>query len=429
MKIIKKYGLTMTLTIAVIISFVLSIVLWINPAYEHVKRSHNGAARSNLISRPLSYTYAPTQAIQTSKNHNQGILTSSSVNIISEIVDHLRYERVTHLKRISHGSVDRYLRYVNRPRSLALNYQDDITTPILNSVVKGGLSRLPNRRFDRLVIPLNNSHYFYLMRDHGHQVYKVSAWLKSFKKLRQIIDSNHHQIRVKVKLHHDQPFISYPQSIQMPQYDYLINRQSRDYYVTHLLNGTQRISRTARRGRTIYSNGSDRRLQFGKYRDVKYINDRSIRKTHGLNQTLYDSYHSVLPLNLSLNGVHYFGYSPHRHSVLYRRFVEGFPIFNQTQFGILKVAHDNGSLVFNYSLNSLQIPIPNNRKPVRLPNSQQVLSTLRAYGYHPDKVQALEIGYKWQSAKTSEILANLVPEWFIKYNHRWINYNQIKAEK
>lgn len=428
MKIIKKYGLTMALTVAVIISFVLSVVLWINPSYEHVRKGRENEAKNNLVSKPLSYTYDPTQAIQTSDDHKQWILTNSSVNIISEIVNHMHYKHVSQLKEVSHGSAERYLRYLNRPRSLVLSYQDDVTIPILNSVVKGGLSRLPERRLNRIVVPLNSAHYFYLLCDHDHRVYKVSAFLKSFKKLRRTVDDNGRQIRVRIKLHQNQPFVSYPKSIQMPQYDYLVNRQSQNYYVTHLLNGVQRISRTAHKGRTVYSNGSDRRLMFGKYRDVKYINDRSVKKPRGLNRTLFASYRSVLPLNLSLNGVHYFGYSPRHHSVLYRRFVEGFPIFNPTQFGILKITHENGNLIFNYSLNELQIPIPNNRKPVRLPNSEKVLSTLKAHGYDSKKVQALEIGYEWQSAKTSKMLANLVPEWFVKYHHHWLNYDQIKAE-
>ena len=193
------------------------------------------------------------------------------------------------------------------------------------------------------------------------------------------------------------------------------------------MNGTQRINRTLRKNQTIYGNGSDRRLVFGKYHNVKYTDDRSVHKVRGLNHILYRSYHDVLPLNLSLNGVHYFDYNPKEHSVLYRRFVEGFPIFNPTQFGILNVNFGDSSLACRYSLNALQIPIPNNRKPVRLPSSKKVLATLKSRGYNVKKVRALEIGYEWRSAKTSKILANLIPGWFVKYNHHWINYDQVTA--
>lgn len=426
MRIIKKYGLTFALSIVVIISLILSIILWSNPSYEHTKRNNSGNSSSNTTSKPLSYTYLPTQAIHTDRYGRQWIITDPDANVVSEFVK--RMNGGHHMVKLSGRSAERYVKRLSRRRSVILSYQNDVTTPVFNSVVRGGFGKLPSRRFNRVILPLNGTRDCYFLRDKSHCVYRVTMNHR-LTGMRSIIHKRLHKIPVKIRSNYGRPIVTYPKTVKMPQYEYLINKQMPNYYIMKLLNGNHNISRTRKRGRTVYSNEDDRQLIFGSDKNATYVNDKPSR-THGdFNRSLYNSYHNLLTLNLPLNGLHYFNYDPKRRIILYRGFVESFPIFNSTHFGTVSMQAVSGELRYNYSLYSLQIPIPNDRHRLKLPDTRQVLNSLKRHGYKLKDVQAIEIGYDWQNAKTSKILANLIPSWFIKYNGHWINYNRLGLAK
>ncbi|XIF19374.1 MAG: hypothetical protein AJITA_00015 [Acetilactobacillus jinshanensis] len=399
MHVIKKYGLTVALTIVVIISLILSIVLWSNPSYEHTKRNNSSSSNDTIVSKPLSYTYLPTQAIHTNRYGHQWIITDPDTNIVSEFIK--RTNGGSQNDNVSFHSSKNYVKHLNRRRSIILSYQNNVTTPIFNSVAKGGFGKLPNREFNRIILPLNGT----------------------------IIIKRLRKIPVKIRTNYGRPIVTYPKDVTMPQYEYLINKQTQNYYIMRLLNGTHNIARTRKKNHVTYSNESSRQLIFGPNKNATYVNDRPTHINGNFNQSLYNSYHNLLTLNLPLNGVHYFNYDPKSHTILYRGFVESFPIFNPTHFGTVSMQAVNGELRYNYSLYSLQIPIPNDRKRIKLSNTRQVLKNLKSRGYNLRNVQAIEIGYEWQNAKTSKILANLIPTWFIKYNGHWLNYNQLGIAK
>lgn len=422
MHVIKKYGLTVALTVVVVISLILSIILWSNPSYEHTKRNNTSSSNTSVVSKPLSYTYLPTQAIHTDHNGHQWIIADPDANVVSEFIKKLNGG--TRMIKLTDHSTRNYIKHLNRRRSIILNYQNDVTTPIFNSVAKGGFSKLPTRQFNRIVLPLNGTKYMYLLRDRGNVVYRVKMDHR-IHGINSIIKKPLQKIPVQIRSNYGRPVVTYPRAVVMPQYEYLINKQTQNYYIMRLLSGNHNIVRTRKKNRVVYSNESNRQLIFGHDKNATYVNDRPTRVHGDFNQSLYNSYHNLLALNLPLNGVHYFDYNPDTHTILYRGFVESFPIFNPTHFGTISMQSIDGELRYNYSLYSLQIPIPNDRRKLKLPDTRQVLNNLKMRGYKLRDVQAIEIGYEWQNAKTSKILANLTPTWFIKYNGYWLNYDQL----
>lgn len=128
----------------------------------------------------------------------------------------------------------------------------------------------------------------------------------------------------------------------------------------------------------------------------------------------------------SLANIRYFDYSNKNSMVVYRNYVEGFPIFDQTSYGAVQMKLvDNTSLKYNFSLNNLQIPVPTGRPNVKLENTDQVINKLKARGYQINKIHDIELGYQWTNTKSSDILITLEPTWFVNYNGKFMNYNQM----
>ena len=422
-KIVRKYALTTALAVVVIISMTLSIVLWSNPSYKQTQNSN--PSRSDLTEKTLASLYMPNQAIYTGKNGKQWLALNSTVNVIGEVHKRLSKYHYDHIRRISYGSNSKYFKYLHRQRSIALNYQNNITFNLLKRIVNDHVKTSSDRRINRIIVPTNHHRFIYLLCDSNRAVYKVNVKHRSLTGLRSIVKRSLRKIPVRVISMNRTPIVEFKRSVSMPRYEYLINRQTKNYDIMHLLNNAQKIGSVKHRHYTAYNNGSDRQLRFDHYQDVTYINDHQVNLHHHFDRTLMTSYHNLLGLNLPLTGIHYFESNPRNQTVVYRDFVENFPVFNPTQLGLLSVKYLKHSVHYNYSLESLQIPLPDGRKDVRLPSTRQILTKLKKHGFNLRKIQAIELGYRWQNARPSKDLANLTPSWFIEYHHRWISYRQL----
>ncbi|MCW3779919.1 two-component system activity regulator YycH, partial [Levilactobacillus namurensis] len=81
-----------------------------------------------------------------------------------------------------------------------------------------------------------------------------------------------------------------------------------------------------------------------------------------------------------------------------RSYVGGFPIFNQTENGDVRIQlTSNGLDRYYFSLYSLQVPVPTTgqKQAVTLPSSTSVLKRLKAAGYKDSKIGSIELGYEW----------------------------------
>lgn len=426
MKNIKNSLLTLALTVVVLLSVVLSVVLWSNPSFVHSRRSNTGSSRNNLVSRPLSYTYEPTEAILTNQQGKQKLLTSPSLDEIGDIMKYVSKDKGESLKQVPCHSAHAYVHQLHKKQTLTLNYHDDITMNLFNQIVHGGFNHFQNKHITRIQILLNKSHKMYFFQDSQHKIYRVDCLQPNFKRLKKFLHRHHHGVPVNVKAHSHRPLVTYPGNVHLPSYNYLMNRQTQNYYVMHFLQGNQHITRHVNKyHQVVYRNGNNKELIFGKDQAVKCYIYHPSRHHGGLTQSLQGSYHDLLPLKLSLNNVHYFTYRPDINKIVYRKFIQGFPVFNPNQFGIVSLHYRKNHLTYRYALNNLQIPIPNTNDEIKLPSTSQVMAALKSQGYNSKKIEDLKIGYEWKDTHSSKILAKLVPTWFVEYHHHWFNYAHV----
>jgi len=117
--------------------------------------------------------------------------------------------------------------------------------------------------------------------------------------------------------------------------------------------------------------------------------------------------------------------------VIYRSYVEGFPIFNQTENGDVRIQMtSNGLDRYYFSLDSLQVPVPTTGKQtsVTLPSSTTVLKQLVAAGYKDNKIGSIELGYQWSQNKSSKLVIDLTPTYYVYYNGAWRTYTSMLNE-
>lgn len=80
---------------------------------------------------------------------------------------------------------------------------------------------------------------------------------------------------------------------------------------------------------------------------------------------------------------------------------------------------------YNFSLYSLQVPVPTDKKSATLPGTQQVIDQLTAAGYSQKKISTLQLGYQWKTSTSSDKVVNLTPTWYVYYAGSWKTYTQM----
>lgn len=424
-----RYLIPIALTIAVVVSLTLSVVLWTNPANYRSKQNSEQNPQTEQLSKPKSYVYTPIQAVHTNSDGTQEILVNRLVNAVTEIKKTMQGYHDAKIKTLSRDSQTKYLNIANRPDSIMLNYSSPVSIKVVNQIVNHRFKNFPNHTVNRIVLPTNNSTKLYLLNDKNFAVYQVSVQHHDLKSLNKVLDMNIRTIPASLRLFNKQPMVYVDDSVQMQPYKYLVDRQSQDYFVSRLMNNEESQNVTAKRRRNllIYSDQNSLQLKFNSQtRMVEFSDYRTNKDQRAITSVLNNSYKDLVKLGLPLDNVRFFRYDTKTRTVMYRTFVEGFPIFRANGFGTISTRIMNSSAKrLNFSLDNPEVPIPSKRGYTTLPATEVVIRRLVARGYKTKDIQQMRIGYGWQKDKESQLLINLIPDWYIYYNNQWHSYTSL----
>lgn len=430
---ITKALLPLGLTAAVAVSVVLSAMIWTNPAqYEHNRQRSSNTPATELNTRPQKDVYLPTQVIYSDGTGKQELLNNRKVNLTTEIRESLEKWDLGRVSRVRVSSKTAYMAYLTRKNSLLLSYASPINGRIFNTVFNNKLARTTTK-FSRIMVPLGNSDHLYLLDDRKQEVYQVKVKTSQVTAIRKILKENLFRIDVKMQWLGDSASAYVTDSVTVPSYSYLVNQQSTDYFTTRLLNKGESTNVSAKKNKesTIYSDGASRQLTvYNKSGTALFEDYSALQASLSFNQALKSGYDAIKTIGIPMENLRYYGYNAGKSTVTYRSFVEGFPIFNQSNYGAARIQMlSQGVRRYNFSIYSLQVPVPTDKKSVTLSGTQSVLDQLVAAGYHKSKISSLQIGYQWLASTSSDKVVNLTPTWYVHYDGSWKTATQMLKQQ
>ncbi|MQM81558.1 hypothetical protein FIU74_00915 [Lactobacillus buchneri] len=424
-----KYLIPLALTIAVVASLTLSVVLWTNPANYWTNKQTAQSPQTQQMIKPKRYVYSPVQAIHTNADGTQQIMVNKLVNTVTEIKKTMHHYQNPRMKTLSKNSQVDYFRIANQTDSIMLNYSDTVSMRTFNAIVSNRFRKLPNIKINRVVLPTNNSTKLYLLYDKNFTVYEVDVKKHSLKSLNKVLQMDMRTQPASFKLLNNRPIVYVTSSVQMQPYKYLIDRQSDDYYVSRLLNtqDSTSINVKRRKNMTIYGDQSSLQLTFNsRNRMAEFSDFRPNHNRRSLTSTINDSYKNITKLGLPMDNVRFFSYDPKSRTVMYRTYVEGFPIFRASGFGTVSTRTLNSSAQrIQFSLDNPEVPLPSNKGYVSLPSTETMLKRLVNRGYNLKDLQKVRLGYTWKKDSTSPLLIDLNPDWYIYYKNQWRSYTAL----
>ena len=430
---ITKALLPLGLAAAVTVSVVLSAMIWTNPAqYERNRQRSSNTPTTELSTRPQKDVYLPTQVVYSDVNGNQELLNNRKVNLTTELREALTKWQFSRVNRVNVSSKAAYMRYLTRKSSLLLSYASPINVKMFNTVFGSNLNSRTTQ-FSRILVPLNDRDHIYLLDDKRQDVYQVTVKSSDTQAIRKIMKENLFRINVTMKWLSQSATAYVKSGVTVPSYSYLVNQQSTDYFTTRLLNKGESTNVSAKKTKdsTIYSDGASQQLTVYSKQGTALFEDYSaLQSSLTFSQALKASYSAVKTIGIPMENLRYYGYSAKNSTVTYRSFVEGFPIFNQSNYGAARIQMlSQGVRRYNFSLYSLQVPVPTDKKSVTLPGTQAVIDQLVAAGYRKDKISSLQVGYQWLTSTSSDKVVNLTPTWYVHYNGSWKTYTQLLKQQ
>lgn len=428
---IRDNWLPILLTIAVLISLVLSWFIWTNPARYERGRESNTSSQSQLTSKSISDIFLPTQVIKTSQNGSQYLLHAKKINLVLSLKQKLSKWKLGNVNRLTTQDQKQYQKYLMQENTVALNYPSQVSTTIFNKTFNQSVNKARIKQFNRIIIPLKDTNNIYLLSDKNLSVYRVHASKQpQYKQIKQLVNKKTEQYSVKEQVINNRFILTYPKSISMPSYSYLMSKQSANSFMTTLLNSASSAAVTVHKKDhvTTYANGSNKRMLVNtKNGTVSYENfGSSAKNISTINGLLTKSFQQLSGIGVPLENIRYDHSNLTQKKVIYRGYVESFPIFNQTEYGAVQIKFlKSGEQKYFFSLYSLQVPVPNGTKQVELPATKTMLAQLEQVGVKTSKIKNIRLAYEWQTNKDSGMVIDLKPTYYIYYQNKWQNYSSL----
>ncbi|AUJ28767.1 YycH family regulatory protein [Liquorilactobacillus hordei] len=438
---LRKILLHTGLTVTILISVFFSALIWFNPAmlqHDSKETTDTGENTTSVSKKTLSDIFLPLQATY-NVNDLQYQLPSSENYLIGKVWKIMKkWNSVSTATKIYKNRTD-YLTFLKQNNALLLNYNSPITVKVFNKVFTQKIEGLSKFKFNRIMIPLENENYIYLMNDQSKAVCKVVVNnMKAVKKIKTYLKSSsiqNNKLEIDYYVLNNRIINFYVNSVQLPKYSYLYNKTNISSYVSELLNpsGQTSITTKLQKNKTVYLDGSDNRLtlndttsavQYENYSALDYYDDANSGKikTQKLNYYthLTESLNQLNKIGVAPDNLRFDEVNSEDGTVTYRSYIAGFPIISNDNYGTYKIKlMSTGGKEYNFSLNSLQVPVPASQYKQNLPSTYTVLRELENAGYTLSKIKDIRVGYKWQKNQSSNLVVDMIPTYYVYIDGRW----------
>lgn len=429
MKKIRQNLLHICLTITILISILFSALIWINPAtfQRSETTQHKDTAVENTSNYALTDVYFPTSILYNGTKQ-QYLLSSKKVDLVRNIKALGKIWSTKTFKELKGITATSYYKYLTKAQAVVLKYPATVTTGLFNKMSKK--DNIKNIEFNWMVITLNKPYTAYLLNDKGQKVYQLTTKSNVSAKLQTLLKDNRvKQTQITYQKLANRYIVSYPNQIEVARYSYLVNKENAGVYIGRLL-GTSNsgsVNTREQKNETTYLDDNGKKIVVNNQTDevsfVNYNQTFNMEKSHTLSFYLQQNFKLLNMLGVSLDDIRYDGYDSKSGMTVYRSYINSYPIIAQNCYGTFKTQTKiSGTQQLNFSLDSLQIPVPANGQSTVLEPTTTILTNLLNQGLKENKIENIVVGYAWSDNAGAEMVVDLTPTYFVNYDGVWYDY-------
>ena len=403
----------------VAISLFLTVRILSTPSTVGLSQNSATSVSANLTNtKKVEDVFAPIRMIV--HTDKRMYLTQMPENMRS--VNELLSESVFNgIEGVSTYTKEEYDALILSPTQLEIRFAEEVPLELLSRYFTNLQEDYYGESIGRIIFNSKEEDPVYLLNDETKQVFTVARPANLLQSLAELYESQK-EAYAEVESYETELAISYLpiEAITIQKLVYLVEKPSNSYFIDLLFDDTTDLK----------DNGSD---EFVSYSDN--ISELSIDKETGQlsyyrnildaedlpdYRLIRDSFHEIKMLDNWTNPFYFYGFDKENDNVYYRRYVNGYPIFGEVDYGLTRIRMSGSSMTeLQFLTQVIQTPLTDRGEDVTLLSGQDLLAALNAGGYSSQEIQMIALGYDWTFSEESNRLVNLTPKWFIKIDGVW----------
>lgn len=403
----------------VAISLFLTVRILSTPSTVGLSQNSATSVSANLTNtKKVEDVFAPIRMIV----HTDKRMYLTQMPEIMRSVNELLSESVFNgIEGVSTYTKEEYDALILSPTQLEIRFAEEVPLELLSRYFTNLQEDYYGESIGRIIYNSKEEDPVYLLNDETKQVFTVARPANLLQSLAELYESQK-EAYAEVESYETELAISYLpiEAITIQKLIYLVEKPSNSYFIDLLFDDTTDLK----------DNGSD---EFVSYSDN--ISELSIDKETGQlsyyrnildaedlpdYRLIRDSFHEIKMLDNWTNPFYFYGFNKENDNVYYRRYVNGYPIFGEVDYGLTRIRMSGSSMTeLQFLTQVIQTPLTDRGEDVTLLSGQDLLAALNAGGYSSQEIQMIALGYDWTFSEESNRLVNLTPKWFIKIDGVW----------
>ncbi|WP_106449928.1 YycH family regulatory protein [Trichococcus alkaliphilus] len=408
----------------VAISLFLTVRILSTPSTIGLSQNSTTSVSANLTNtKKIEDVFAPIRMIVHTDKRIYLTQTPEIMKSVNELLGESLFEGIEDVSTYTQEEFDAL---ILAPTQLEIRFAEEVPLELLSRYFTNLQEDYYADTINRIILNSKEEDPIYLLNDETKQVFTVS---RPDNVLQPLVDLYEGQkdAYMEVESYESESAISYlpKEAITIQKLVYLVEKPSNSYFIDLLFNDTTDLK----------DNGND---EFVSYSDN--ISELSIHKETGQlsyyrnildaeelpdYRLIRDSFHEIKMLDNWTNPFYFYGFDEGTDNVYYRRYVNGYPIFGEVDYGLTRIHMSGSSMTeLQFLTQVIQTPLTDRREDVTLLSGTDLLAALDAGGYSSQEIQMIALGYDWTFSEESNRLVNLTPKWFIQIDGSWKSLDQ-----
>lgn len=418
----------------VAVSLFLTIRILSTPSTAGLSQNSTTSVSANLTNtKKIEDVFAPIRLIV---HTDKRIYLTQTPEIMKNVNDQLGEGLLDGIEAVSTYTQEEYDALILSPTQLEIRFAEEVPLELLSRYFTNLQEEYYDDSIDRILFNSKEEDPIYLLNDGTKQVFTAA---RPDNMLQPLVDLYEGQkdAYMEVEPYDAESAISYlpKDAITIQKLVYLVEKPSNSYFIDLLFDDTTDLKDNGNDAFVSYSdNISELSIdketgQLSYYRNILEADEvpdyRLIR----------DSFHEIKMLDNWTNPFYFYGFDEGTDNVYYRRYVNGYPIFGEVDYGLTRIHMSGSSMTeLQFLTQVIQTPLTDRGEDVTLLSGADLLAALAAGGYSSHEIQMIALGYDWTFSEESNRLVNLTPKWFIQIDgvwkslDRWIGATETEAD-
>jgi len=415
MRRLLDYSIRYGLAAMVALSLFLSFKIWTKPANSTHKETKKDQTEV-VQKKSRSEVFLPTKLIYHHVDDQDSL--SYREGLISNIQQKLKKFNYDSLEELAGGEAT-FQRIKTQRHAVELTYPQPLPLKLYQEVFELPIADIDSLKDDVMIDGVMISiadNYLYLLNHVDMTVYRTKMMGDFPSITAEFRDEDNVFFDVDFDSENVGQIYYVNEDIQLKKYSYIATVQPFTIFTEAFFNQSAEVYSKSNTENVELTNAEGEFLNVNA--ETGEINYRGkLKEAADADANIYDSsFHYVESTGNVLGNIRFFGAQDD--TVIYRNYVEGFPVFGDYTKGRMSVTVQNQNVTVTTNEETLLVPIPSD-ETVRLEPTRTVLQQLLDHGADITKIHDLQIGYEWQLNTETKQVVDLNPAWYVKYDGIW----------